>query len=131
MRTQEQFPNFGEVDDLTNFEEIQRGLAGEEDEWVYMHRGLGVSGRYKVEGTDHGARDRRGLHARIHPRVEAPDEGVAEPRRAAGAVNTPTSIGRFMLRRRVAPSRSIEAAPSFETRTSCAPQDEGGTESTV
>ena len=27
MRTQEQFPNFGEVDDLANFEEIQRGLA--------------------------------------------------------------------------------------------------------
>jgi hypothetical protein len=25
MRTQEQFPNFGEVDDLANFEEIQRG----------------------------------------------------------------------------------------------------------
>ena len=27
MRTQEGFPNFGEVDDLANFEEIQRGLA--------------------------------------------------------------------------------------------------------
>ena len=26
MRTQEGFPNFGEVDDLANFEEIQRGL---------------------------------------------------------------------------------------------------------
>ncbi len=26
MRTQESFPNFGEVDDLANFEEIQRGL---------------------------------------------------------------------------------------------------------
>jgi phenylpropionate dioxygenase-like ring-hydroxylating dioxygenase large terminal subunit len=50
MRTMEQFPNFGEVDDLTNFEEIQRGLAGAEDEWVYMHRGLGVPDRYRVEG---------------------------------------------------------------------------------
>lgn len=49
MRTMEQFPNFGEVDDLTNFEEIQRGLAAEEDEWVYMHRGLGVPGRYRNE----------------------------------------------------------------------------------
>ena len=47
MRTQEQFPNFGEVDDLANFEEIQRGLACLEDEWVYMHRGLGIPGRVK------------------------------------------------------------------------------------
>ena len=45
MRTQEAFPNFGEVDDAVNFEEIQRGLAACEDEWVYMHRGLGVPGR--------------------------------------------------------------------------------------
>ncbi len=45
MRTQESFPNFGEVDDLRNFEEIQIGLAAEEDEWVYMHRGMNVPGR--------------------------------------------------------------------------------------
>jgi phenylpropionate dioxygenase-like ring-hydroxylating dioxygenase large terminal subunit len=45
MRTQESFPNFGEVDDAANFEEIQKGLAAVEDEWVYMHRGLGVPGR--------------------------------------------------------------------------------------
>ena len=45
MRTQEAFPNFGEVDDAVNFEEIQRGLQAHEDEWVYMHRGLGVPGR--------------------------------------------------------------------------------------
>jgi phenylpropionate dioxygenase-like ring-hydroxylating dioxygenase large terminal subunit len=49
MRTQEQFPNFGEVDDLANFEEIQRGLAAQEDEWVYMHRGLGIPGRVKTD----------------------------------------------------------------------------------
>ena len=49
MRTQEQFPNFGEVDDLANFEEIQRGLACLEDEWVYMHRGLGIPGRVKTD----------------------------------------------------------------------------------
>jgi hypothetical protein len=49
MRAQEAFPNFGEVDDAVNFEEIQRGLAACEDEWVYMHRGLGVPGRLRAE----------------------------------------------------------------------------------
>ena len=47
MRTQESFPNFGELDDLMNFEQIQTGLAGVEDEWVYMHRGLGIPGHIK------------------------------------------------------------------------------------
>lgn len=49
MRTQEGFPNFGEVDDLTNFEQIQVGLAAEEDEWIYMHRGLGIPGRVRPQ----------------------------------------------------------------------------------
>ncbi|MGH8670353.1 MAG: aromatic ring-hydroxylating oxygenase subunit alpha [Burkholderiales bacterium] len=49
LRTQEAFPNFGEVDDAVNFEEIQRGLAACEDEWVYKHRGLGVPGRVRTE----------------------------------------------------------------------------------
>jgi len=49
MRTQEAFPNFGEVDDMMNFEQIQRGLAIEEDEWVYMHRGMGVDGRITTD----------------------------------------------------------------------------------
>lgn len=49
MRTMEAFPNFGEVDDLANFEQIQRGLQAEEDEWIYMHRGLGIPGRVKVD----------------------------------------------------------------------------------
>ena len=50
MRTQEGFPNFGEVDDLMNFEQIQAGLAAAEDEWVYMHRGLGLEeGRITVD----------------------------------------------------------------------------------
>jgi phenylpropionate dioxygenase-like ring-hydroxylating dioxygenase large terminal subunit len=48
MRTQEAFPNFGEVDDAANFEQIQRGLAAPEDEWVYMHRGLGVPDRVRT-----------------------------------------------------------------------------------
>lgn len=52
MRTQEGFPNFGEVDDLANFEEIQRGLAAFEDEWVYMHRGMDIPGRITTD--EHG-----------------------------------------------------------------------------
>jgi phenylpropionate dioxygenase-like ring-hydroxylating dioxygenase large terminal subunit len=53
MRTQEGFPNFGEVDDVANFEQIQRGLQCIEDEWVYMHRGLGIPGRVRTldDGT--------------------------------------------------------------------------------
>ena len=51
MRTQEGFPNFGEVDDVANFEQIQRGLQCLEDEWVYMHRGLGIPGRVKHAWT--------------------------------------------------------------------------------
>ena len=53
MRTQEGFPNFGEVDDLANFEQIQRGLQCYEDEWVYMHRGHGIEGRIRTnpDGT--------------------------------------------------------------------------------
>ncbi|MGP0095155.1 MAG: aromatic ring-hydroxylating oxygenase subunit alpha [Xanthobacteraceae bacterium] len=51
MRTQEEFPNFGEVDDLANFEEIQRGLAAAEDEWVYMHRGMGIPGRIRTDAN--------------------------------------------------------------------------------
>ena len=56
MRTQEGFPNFGEVDDVANFEQIQRGLACAEDEWVYMHRGLGIPGRIETlkDGTIKG-----------------------------------------------------------------------------
>jgi hypothetical protein len=49
MRTQEGFPNFGEVDDITNFEQIQRGLMCPEDEWIYMHRGLGIPGRIHTQ----------------------------------------------------------------------------------
>lgn len=56
MRTQEGFPNFGEVDDLTNFEQIQRGLTAPEDEWVYMNRGYGIPGRIQTleDGTIKG-----------------------------------------------------------------------------
>jgi phenylpropionate dioxygenase-like ring-hydroxylating dioxygenase large terminal subunit len=49
MRTQEGFPNLGEVDDISNFEQIQVGLACLEDEWVYMNRGLGLPGRFRTD----------------------------------------------------------------------------------
>ena len=42
MRTQEDFPAFGEPDDQANFEEVQRGLAVVEDEWILMNRGIGT-----------------------------------------------------------------------------------------
>lgn len=41
MRTQEDFPAFGEPDDQANFEEAQKGLAVEETPWVLMNRGRG------------------------------------------------------------------------------------------
>jgi phenylpropionate dioxygenase-like ring-hydroxylating dioxygenase large terminal subunit len=44
MRTQEDFPAFGEPDDQANFEEAQRGLAAPEAEWIFMNRGLDVAG---------------------------------------------------------------------------------------
>ena len=44
MRTQEDFPAFGEPDDQANFEEVQRGLAATEAEWIVMNRGLDVDG---------------------------------------------------------------------------------------
>jgi len=49
MRTQEGFPNLGEVDDITNFEQIQVGLGCLEDEWVYMNRGFGMPERFRTD----------------------------------------------------------------------------------
>ncbi|TKG72563.1 aromatic ring-hydroxylating oxygenase subunit alpha [Prauserella endophytica] len=48
MRTQEDFPAFGEPDDQANFEEVQRGLAAPEAEWVFANRGLNVPGWQEV-----------------------------------------------------------------------------------
>lgn len=54
MRTQEDFPAFGEPDDQANFEEAQIGLGIGEIEWILMNRGLDVEG---WDGTDeHGRR---------------------------------------------------------------------------
>jgi hypothetical protein len=49
MRMQEDFPAFGEPDDLANFEEAQRGMVIPEMEWIDVSRGVGT-GR---EETDH------------------------------------------------------------------------------
>jgi hypothetical protein len=49
MRTQEDFPSFGEPDDQANFEECQRGLNIPEVEWVLYNRGLGIPGRQQVD----------------------------------------------------------------------------------
>jgi phenylpropionate dioxygenase-like ring-hydroxylating dioxygenase large terminal subunit len=49
MRTQEDFPSFGEVDDQANFEECQRGLSIPEVEWVLINRGLGLEGRHTAD----------------------------------------------------------------------------------
>ncbi|MFJ7640049.1 aromatic ring-hydroxylating oxygenase subunit alpha [Peribacillus sp. NPDC046944] len=43
MRSQEDFPAFGEPDDMTNFEECQRGLSISEVEWINTERGFGLS----------------------------------------------------------------------------------------
>ena len=49
MRTQEDFPAFGEPDDMTNFEECHMGLTISEVEWIHTGRGLGVPGRQTID----------------------------------------------------------------------------------
>ena len=49
MRMQEDFPAFGEPDDLANFEEAQRGMVIPEMEWIDISRGVGTG----AEKTDH------------------------------------------------------------------------------
>lgn len=51
MRHQEDFPAFGEPDDLANFAECQRGLSIPEVEWVMTNRGLGEMDRVTVDGA--------------------------------------------------------------------------------
>ena len=46
MRLQEDFPSFGEPDDLANFEECQAGLSIPEMEWVLTNRHLGTGKEY-------------------------------------------------------------------------------------
>jgi phenylpropionate dioxygenase-like ring-hydroxylating dioxygenase large terminal subunit len=52
MRLQEDFPSFGEPDDLANFEECQIGLGVPEMEWVITSRHLDT-GRETVDGHGH------------------------------------------------------------------------------
>lgn len=49
MRTQEDFPAFGEPDDMTNFEECHLGLTIEEVEWIHTGRGFGIPGRQTLD----------------------------------------------------------------------------------
>ncbi|WP_394236122.1 Rieske 2Fe-2S domain-containing protein [Niallia oryzisoli] len=49
MRTQEDFPAFGEPDDMTNFEECHMGLTISEVEWIHTGRGLGVPRRQTID----------------------------------------------------------------------------------
>lgn len=46
MRLQEDFPSFGEPDDLANFEECQAGLEIEEVPWVQINRHLNTGREY-------------------------------------------------------------------------------------
>ena len=48
MRTQEDFPNFGEVDDVANFEGCQQGMAIPELEWIDISRHL-RTGKQQVD----------------------------------------------------------------------------------
>lgn len=49
MRSQEDFPAFGEPDDVANFAECQRGLSIPEVEWVMFNRGFDVPDRQKID----------------------------------------------------------------------------------
>ncbi|MDO6806304.1 hypothetical protein Q4595_27860, partial [Wenyingzhuangia sp. 1_MG-2023] len=46
MRLQEDFPSFGEPDDLANFEECQAGLEIEEVEWIQTGRHMDTGKEY-------------------------------------------------------------------------------------
>lgn len=69
MRTQEDFPSFGEPDDLANFGECQRGLSIPEVEWVYMNRGFGIESRQHVDddgGVTAPATDETPMRGYLH-----------------------------------------------------------------
>jgi hypothetical protein len=65
MRTQEDFPMFGEVDDTANFESCQAGLVNADIEWVDISRHLTTDSTRLVEGapTDPMSSD---LHMRTY-----------------------------------------------------------------
>ena len=49
LRSQEDFPSFGEPDDMVNFEECHQGLLIPEVEWVDTSRGYGIEGRQNID----------------------------------------------------------------------------------
>ncbi|GHH99807.1 aromatic ring-hydroxylating oxygenase subunit alpha [Neobacillus kokaensis] len=49
LRSQEDFPSFGEPDDMTNFEECHFGLTIPEVEWVNIGRGYRIDGRQTID----------------------------------------------------------------------------------
>ena len=106
MRTQEGFPNFGEVDDVTNFEQIQRGssMPGRrmdlyEPRPRHPRSHQGARGRH-VKGAGH----RRDLHAGIHEGMETSDEDAAEPEHSSGALDEHDALNEI---RRAIPTTSM------------------------
>ena len=49
MRSQEDFPAFGEPDDVTNFAECHRGVSIPEVEWVMLNRGFDLPNQWNVD----------------------------------------------------------------------------------
>lgn len=84
MRTQEDFPSFGEPDDLANFGECQRGLSIPEVDWVLMNRGYDVEGRQRIDedgGITAPATDEVQMRGYLHhwkQLMNADDVSVAE-----------------------------------------------------
>jgi phenylpropionate dioxygenase-like ring-hydroxylating dioxygenase large terminal subunit len=84
MRTQEDFPSFGEPDDLANFAECQRGLSIPEAEWVLMNRGHGIDGRQTLDpdgGVTAPATDETPMRGYLHHwrhLMQTAEEPVAE-----------------------------------------------------
>jgi phenylpropionate dioxygenase-like ring-hydroxylating dioxygenase large terminal subunit len=84
MRTQEDFPSFGEPDDLANFQECQRGLSIPEVEWVLMNRGHGIEGRQCIDddgGVTAPATDETPMRGYLHhwkQLMQSPEATVAD-----------------------------------------------------
>jgi phenylpropionate dioxygenase-like ring-hydroxylating dioxygenase large terminal subunit len=74
MRIAEDFPNFGEIDDMETFERCWEGLQAPEVEWVMMHRGL-----YRPDSEVLAPDGTR----KVHATDEAPMRGYLQAYRAA------------------------------------------------
>ena len=88
MRTQESFPNFGEIDDLANFEQIQVGFQARRTNGSTCIAGSASRPlRDRRRRGDYRPADGRGVHARAHEGVEAPDDGRPAHRDHPGGVS--------------------------------------------